>query len=266
MVFTMGKIITFTNQKGGVGKTTTCINLGAYLAEFGYKVLIVDMDPQGNATSGLGVRKSSAKSVYNIITKKAGIDDAGVIQQTSVEDLYILPANIDLAGAEAELALIPDGRDQLLGKALNLIRDDFDYIFIDSPPSLGLLTINAISASESILIPIQCEFYALEGITQLMNSIKLIKKMLGKSIEIEGVLLTMYDARSKLNKQVEIEINKYFGGKVFLTKIPRNVRLAESPSFGKPIVQYDKNCSGAKAYKNLRKEFIKRNEKVRGKK
>lgn len=255
----MGKIITLTNQKGGVGKTTTCVNLGAYLADSGYSVLVVDMDPQGNATSGLGIKKAGSKSVYNIITKKSGIMDDGVIQPTMINNLYILPSNIDLAGAESELALIPDGREHLLNISLNKVKDKYDFVLIDSPPSLGLLTINAMAASDSVIIPVQCEFYALEGLTQLLNSMSLIKKMLEHSIEIEGVLLTMYDSRSKLNKQVECEIKKFFPNKIYKTNIPRNVRLAEAPSFGQPIIIYDKRCSGATAYCDLKNEFLKKN-------
>lgn len=254
----MGKIITFTNQKGGVGKTTTCVNLAAYIADSGLKVLIVDMDPQGNATSGLGIKKNSAKSVYNIISKKAAITDQGVIQPTEINNLYILPANIDLAGAESELVIITEGREQVLLSSLKAIKDVYDFIFIDCPPSLGLLTINAMTACDSIIIPIQCEYYALEGLAQLLHCFKLIKQYYNPNIKIEGVLLTMYDARNKLTNQVELELKKHFVKELYSSKIPRNIRLAEAPSFNKPILTYDKKCSGAKAYNNLKKEFLKK--------
>lgn len=254
----MGKIISFTNQKGGVGKTTSCVNLAAYLADSGKKILLVDMDPQGNATSGLGIEKNVSNSVYNILSRKAIITDEGVISKTEIDNLHILPSNIDLAGAEAELALIKNGKEQLLSQSLQMVKDQYDFIFIDCPPSLGHLTINAMTASDSIMIPIQCEYYALEGLSQLMNSIKLIRKFLNSSIEIEGVFMTMYAPRTKLTKQVESELKKFFASKLYTTRIPRNITLAEAPSFGKPILLYDKNCSGAKAYKNLKNEFLKK--------
>ena len=255
----MGKIITFTNQKGGVGKTTTCVNVASYLAIVGKKVLLIDMDPQGNASSGLGAEKSkNTFSVYNLLCTDKSILDDGVLQETAVPNLSILPANIDLAGAEIELAGIERGREKILKQKIMPIKDKFDYIVLDCPPSLGLLTLNALTASDSLIIPIQCEFYALEGLSQLINTVRIVKKFLNKNLEIEGVVLTMFDPRSKLSFQVESEIRKFFGDIVYETKIPRNVRLAEAPSYGKPIVMYDKTCHGAMAYTKLTIEFVKR--------
>lgn len=258
----MGKIITFTNQKGGVGKTTTCVNVASYLAIAGKKVLLIDMDPQGNASSGLGASKSkNSISVYNLLCTDKSILDEGVLQSTAVPNLSILPANMDLAGAEIELAGIEKGREKILKQKITPIKNMYDYIVLDCPPSLGLLTINSLTASDSLIIPIQCEFYALEGLSQLINTVRIVKKFLNKNLEIEGVVLTMFDSRSKLSFQVEDEIRKFFGNVVYETKIPRNVKLAEAPSYGQPIVIYDKTCHGALAYTKLTIEFIKRQTK-----
>ncbi len=259
----MGKIITFTNQKGGVGKTTTCVNVASYLAVAGKKVLLIDMDPQGNASSGLGAEKSkNAISVYNLLCTDKSILDDDVLQDTCIKNLSILPANIDLAGAEIELAGIEKGREKILKQKILPVKDKFDYIMLDCPPSLGLLTLNALTASDSLIIPIQCEFFALEGLSQLINTVRIVKKFLNKNLEIEGVVLTMFDPRSKLSFQVEDEIRKFFGDIVYETKIPRNVKLAEAPSYGKPIVSYDKTCNGAIAYTKLAIEFVKRQSKI----
>lgn len=253
----MGKIIAFTNQKGGVGKTTTCINVSTSMALMGKKVLLIDIDPQGNATSGIGIKKTQEmKSIYNLITGDAPIEQ--VLQETSVENLHILPANIDLAGVEVEMVYM-ENREKILKKVLDSVKDSYDFITIDCPPSLGLLTINALTASDSVLIPIQCEFFALEGLSQLMNTIRLVKKRLNTSIAIEGVLLTMKDNRSSLGQQVTEEIKKYFTNYVFETYIPRNIRLAEAPSHGLAVYQYDKRCVGAKSYIMLAEEIMKRN-------
>lgn len=253
----MGKIITFTNQKGGVGKTTTCINMSAYLAQMGKKVLAVDLDPQGNSTSGLGIQKSKlTKSIYNALMGDCPIDD--VIAPTGVDNLDIIPSNIDLAGAEVEMVYL-EQREKVLQSVLNKLKNTYDYICIDCPPSLGLLTINALTSCDSVIIPIQSEFFALEGLSQLMNTIKLVKKHLNPAIEIDGVLLTMFDGRSNLVNNVSDEIYKYFGNKVFQIKIPRNIRLGEAPSFGLPIMQYDPKSSGAYAYQAFTEEYLTRN-------
>lgn len=253
----MGKIITFTNQKGGVGKTTTCINMAAYIANAGKKILVIDIDPQGNASSGLGASKSKhTTSVYNLICGDVDIMDEGVIQSTAQPNLFILPANMDLAGAEIELANLSEGREIILSQRLAIAKEHFDYIVMDCPPSLGLMTVNALTASDSVIIPIQCEFYALEGLSQLINTIRLVKKFLNPTIVIEGVVLTLWDSRSKLTHQVEHEIRHFFGSKVYRTKIPRNVKLAEAPSYGMPIILYDGNCSGAVNYEHLTNEFL----------
>ncbi len=252
----MGKIIAFSNQKGGVGKTTTCVNMSAYLAAKGYKVLIVDLDPQGNATSGLGFAKSEVKnSVYNVMIDEMPIADA--IVKTCVDNLEILPSNIDLAGAEVELVYVKN-REKVLSKALETARNSYDFITIDCPPSLGLLTINALSASDTVIIPIQSEYYALEGLSQLMNTIKLVVKHLNPSLKIEGVVLTMRDNRALISRQISAEIKKFFGKRVFETAIPRNIRLAEAPSHGVPIMLHDARCSGAKAHALLTEEFLDR--------
>lgn len=250
----MGKIISFSNQKGGVGKTTTCVNLSAYLATKGYKVLIVDLDPQGNATSGLGFAKSEIKnSLYNVMIDDMPIADAVV--KTCVENLDLLPSSIDLAGAEVELVYIKD-REHVLKRVLEKARGSYDFITIDCPPSLGLLTINALAASDTVIIPIQSEYYALEGLSQLMNTIRLVVKHLNPALKIEGVVLTMSDNRAIISHQISEEIKKFFGKRVYETAIPRNIRLAEAPSHGVPIMLHDTKCTGAKAYLAFTDEFL----------
>lgn len=253
----MGKIIAFTNQKGGVGKTTTCVNMSTFMALMGKKVLLVDIDPQGNATSGLGQDKSSeVNSIFDVIAGDISIAQA--IKSTKIENLDIIPANIDLAGDEVGLVYMKD-REKVLKNVLNKVLDSYDYITIDCPPALGLLTVNALTASHGVIIPIQCEFFALEGLSQLMNTIRLVKKTgLNSNLNIEGVVLTMKDNRSNLGKQVADEISKFFGNSLFKTTIPRNVRLAEAPSYGEPIYLYDKSCVGSEAYLALTEEFFKR--------
>ena len=253
----MGKIIAFSNQKGGVGKTTTCVNVAAYLADLGKKVLLVDMDPQGNATTGLGLIKSAlARSVYGVLIDEEPARKA--IVPSDVKNLDVLPCNIDLAGAEVELVYVKN-REKVLYGALQKVKDDYDYIVIDCPPSLGLLTINALAAADSVIIPIQSEYYALEGISQLMNTIKLvIEHKLNPVLKVDGVVLTMYDKRSLISRQISAEIRKFFGRKVFDTEIPRNVRVAEAPSHGVPVMMHDPNCAGAKAYLALTEEFLSR--------
>lgn len=252
----MGKIIAFSNQKGGVGKTTTCVNMSAYLASKGYKCLIVDLDPQGNATSGLGFSKSEIKnSVYNVMIDDMPLRDA--VSTTMVENLDILPSNIDLAGAEVELVYIKS-REHVLKRELEQAKETYDFITIDCPPSLGLLTINALACSDTVIIPIQSEYYALEGLSQLMNTIKLVVKHLNPSLKIEGVVLTMSDNRAIISRQISSEIKKFFGKRVYETAIPRNIRLAEAPSHGVPIMLHDVKCSGAKAYLALTEEFLER--------
>ncbi|MEI3604439.1 AAA family ATPase [Pseudogracilibacillus sp. SE30717A] len=257
----MGKIIAITNQKGGVGKTTSTVNLGASLALLGNKVLLIDIDPQGNATSGVGVNKGDMdKCVYNILVDD--LDAKEVCVPTEVENLSIIPATIQLAGAEIEL--VPTiSREVKLKKALDEIKDQYDYILIDCPPSLGLLTINALTSADSVLIPVQCEYYALEGLSQLLNTIRLVQKHLNKQLMIEGVLLTMLDARTNLGIQVIEEVKKYFQDKVYKSIIPRNVRLGEAPSHGKPITVYDPKSRGAEVYLELAKEVMEVGQTVR---
>lgn len=252
----MGKVISVANQKGGVGKTTTTVNLSTLLAKKGKKVLLIDTDPQGNATSGLGITKELELSVYDILVGDTTFDET--VQDTAVKNLKICPSNISLAGAEVELVSMMS-REQRLKVKLDEVKDQYDYVVIDCPPSLGLVTLNAFTASDSVLIPVQCEYFALEGLGQLLNTVNLVKKHLNKSLEIEGALLTMYDARTNLSNQVVKEVKKYFENKVYKTVIPRNVRLSEAPSYGMPISLYDARSKGAKAYDKLTKEFLKNN-------
>jgi len=254
----MGKIISFSNQKGGVGKTTTCVNMAAYLAKAGKKVLLVDMDAQGNATTGLGFTKSTLKkSVYNVIIDEEEVKDN--VLETEVEGLKILPSNIDLAGAEVDL-VYKKNRERVLKAALDKERKEYDYILLDCPPSLGLITINALAAADSVIIPIQSEYYALEGLSQLMNTISLVRQHLNKNLKVEGVVLTMYDGRSLISRQISAEIKKYFTKKLYEIVIPRNIRLSEAPSHGKPIMLHDPKCMGARAYAALTEEFLKKTE------
>ena len=253
----MGKVISVANQKGGVGKTTTTVNLCAILAKKNKKVLLIDADPQGNATSGLGAEKDAEFSTYDILVSDVEIKEA--IQDTIIKNLKICPANMNLAGAEVELVSMMS-REQRLKEKLDLVKEEFDYIFIDCPPSLGLITLNSFTASNSVLIPIQCEYFALEGLGQLLNTINLVKKHLNKNIKIEGALLTMYDIRTNLSNQVVKEVKRYFENKVYKTVIPRNVRLSEAPSYGMPITEYDPRSKGAKSYMKFAKEFLKLNE------
>ena len=248
----MGKIISVANQKGGVGKTTTTVNLSTILAKKGKKVLLIDTDPQGNATSGLGVSKDVELSVYDILIGDTEFDET--LQETAIKNLKVCPSNISLAGAEVQLVSMMS-REQRLKTKLDKIKDQYDYILIDCPPSLGLVTLNAFTASDSVLIPVQCEYFALEGLGQLLNTVNLVKKHLNKNLEIEGALLTMYDARTNLSNQVVKEVKKYFEDKVYKTVIPRNVRLSEAPSYGMPITVYDPRSKGAKAYEKFAKEF-----------
>lgn len=253
----MCRIISFANQKGGVGKTTTCVNMASFMALMGKKVLLVDLDPQGNATSNLGIEKSKqVNSIYQVMSEISSAEDA--IYGTPIDNLSIIPSNIDLAGVEVELVYMKS-REFVLKKIFDKIRDSYDYITVDCPPSLGLLTINAFTASDAVIIPIQCEFFALEGLSQLMNTIRLVKKKLNPEIAVDGVVLTMRDTRSNLGKQVANEIGKFFGASVFSVQIPRNVRLAESPSYGLPVYLYDKTCVGSKAYKQLTEEYFNKN-------
>ncbi|WP_243387219.1 ParA family protein [Bacillus kexueae] len=250
----MGRIISVANQKGGVGKTTTSVNLGACLAHIGKRVLLVDIDPQGNATSGVGIDKADVdQCIYDMIVEDTDVKE--VIKPTQIEQLDIIPATIQLAGAEIEL--VPTiSREVRLKRALETVKDQYDYIIIDCPPSLGLLTINALTASDSVLIPVQCEYYALEGLSQLLNTIRLVQKHLNADLMIEGVLLTMLDARTNLGIQVIDEVKKYFQDKVYQTIIPRNIRLSEAPSHGQPIILYDVRSRGAEVYLELAKEVV----------
>lgn len=254
----MAKIIAITNQKGGVGKTTTSVNLSAMTADMGQRTLIVDLDPQGNTTSGLGMKVKSDNSVYDLLMGESSLSKC--LQQTKIKKLQILGADIRLAGAEVELVGV-EKREFFLKKVLEPLRDQFDFIFIDCPPSLSLLTLNALAAADSVLIPIQCEYYALEGVTSLMNTVNRVKKTINPALEIEGILLTMLDGRTNLGLQVVDQVKKHFKKAVFSTTIPRNVRLGEAPSHGEPIHVYDPRSSGAMAYQALAAEVLRRNGK-----
>jgi chromosome partitioning protein len=254
----VSKVVAIANQKGGVGKTTTAINLGACLGELGRTILIVDADPQGNATSGLGIDRSKLDySLYDCLVRD--VEPIEALRATEYPGLWLLPSSLDLAGAEIELVGM-EQREHRLKRVVGKIRDNYDYVFIDCPPSLGLLTVNALAAADSVLIPIQCEYYALEGLTQLLSTIKLIRNRLNSSLELEGVLLTMFDGRTNLALQVAEEVKRYFRDQVFSTIIPRNVRLSEAPSHGKPITIYDKRSRGAEVYRELAEEVLRRGQ------
>lgn len=253
----MGKIISIANQKGGVGKTTTAVNLSTLLAKKGKKILLIDTDPQGNATSGIGVDKEVELSTYDLLIAETSAED--VIQKTPISNLDISPSNINLAGAEVQLVSMMS-REQRMKEKLDTIKDNYDFIIIDCPPSLGLITLNAFTASDSVLIPVQCEYFALEGLGQLLNTIELVRKHLNKNLYIEGALLTMYDIRTNLANQVVREVKKFFQNKVYKTVIPRNVRVSEAPSYGVPISVYDPKSKGAKSYEKFAREFLKYNE------
>jgi len=254
----MGKTIAIVNQKGGVGKTTTAVNLAAAVGAKGKKVLLVDIDPQGNATSGMGVEKRQLQSsAYDILINDSKAKD--VIKTSKFKNVDILPANMNLAGAELELVEI-ENRETKLKLALAQVKDEYDYIFMDCPPSLGLITLNALCSADTIMVPIQCEYYALEGLSQLMSTVRQVKRLYNPHIELEGVILTMYDGRLNLTQQVVEEVKKFFPNKVFKTVVPRNVRLSEAPSFGQPVMYYDRLSKGSSAYEELAKEFINQNK------
>jgi chromosome partitioning protein len=256
----MGKIISIANQKGGVGKTTTAINLAASLAAIEHPTLIVDIDPQSNSTSGLGIEpKTVTNSVYEVMV--GGVEITDTIRETELPYLDLIPSHINLVGAEIEM-VDRNERERILAKAIEPLRDKYDFIIIDCPPSLGLLTINALTASNSVLIPVQCEYFALEGLGQLLNTIKIVRQHLNPELDIEGVLLTMYDTRTRLSNQVADEVKRYFDDRVFSSVISRNVRLAEAPSFGKPAILYDATSVGSKNYLSLAREIIQRNKKL----
>jgi len=246
------RVVAIANQKGGVGKTTTTVNLGAALAELGYRVLVVDLDPQGNATTGLGINaRDLQSSVYDVIMSDAPVEDC--IEATSLKDLYLVPATIDLSGAEIEL--VPAfSRELKLRRALETVKDEYDFTLIDCPPSLGLLTINGLAAADDVIVPIQCEYYALEGLGQLLRNVTLVRGSLNPTLDVRGIVLTMYDGRTRLAEQVESEVRSHFGPKVYETVIPRTVRLGEAPSFGQPIIVFDPTSRGATTYRDLAKE------------
>lgn len=255
----MGKIIAIANQKGGVGKTTTAINLAACLAKLGKKILLIDIDPQGNSSSGLGIDKRRCeKTVYDCLINEENMGN--VVVETPYENLHVCPSNIELSGAEIDLISVM-GRENRLKESIAPIKDDYDYIFIDTPPSLGLITINTMTAADSIIIPIQCEFYALEGVSQLVETIKRVKKALNPDLYIEGIVMTMYDARTNLAIQVVDEVKRFFPEKVYSTIIPRNIRLGEAPGFGRPVIYYDESSRGAESYMLLAREV---SEKIEG--
>lgn len=256
----MGRIIAIANQKGGVGKTTTAINLASCLAEIGKEILVIDIDPQGNTTSGFGLDKDEIENtVYELMLDECTIKES-MIKVENIEHLTIIPSNVNLAGAEIELLGINE-KEYILKNAVDYIKDDYDFIIIDCPPSLGLLNTNALTAADSVLIPIQCEYYALEGVTQLLLTIRLVQQLFNPNLVIEGVLLTMYDARTNLSVEVQQNVRKHFKEKVYRNYIPRNVKLSESPSHGKTIFEYDVRCDGAKAYAGLASEVVKQNQK-----
>lgn len=253
----MGKVVSIANQKGGVGKTTTAINLSTVLAKRGKKVLLIDADPQGNGTSGLGIDKEQKFSTYDVLIEDIEIENT--LQSTQIKNLDLCPSNINLAGAEVQLVSMEEREYRLKNKIEN-IKNKYDFIIIDCPPSLGLVTLNAFTASDSVLIPVQCEYYALEGLGQLLNTIELVKRSTNKSLRVEGALLTMYDARTNLSNQVVKEVKRYFENKVYKNVIPRNVKLSEAPSYGMPITIYDPRSKGAKSYEKFAREFLKINE------
>jgi chromosome partitioning protein len=256
----MGKIISIANQKGGVGKTTTAVNLAASIAVIEHPTLVIDIDPQSNSTSGLGIEpKSVTNSIYEVMV--GGVDINETIRETELPFLDLIPSHINLVGAEIEMVDRSE-RERILLKAIDGLSKKYDFIIIDCPPSLGLLTINSLTASDSVLIPVQCEYYALEGLGQLLNTIKIVRQHLNRELDIEGVLLTMYDTRTRLSNQVADEVKRYFDDRVFSTIIARNIRLAEAPSFGKPAILYDATCIGAKNYLSLAREIIQKNKKL----
>lgn len=256
----MGKVISIANQKGGVGKTTSAINLAASLAAIEHSTLIIDIDPQSNTTSGLGIEsKTVTNSIYEVMV--GGVDISDAVRETELDYLDLVPSHINLVGAEIEM-VDRNERERILIKAVEQIKENYDFVIIDCPPSLGLLTINALTSSDSVMIPVQCEYFALEGLGQLLNTIKIVRQHLNPDLEIEGVILTMYDTRTRLSNQVADEVKRYFDDKVFSSVISRNVRLAEAPSFGKPAILYDANSVGAKNYLALAREVIQRNKKL----